>query len=253
MELEVGLRWPARCGEGPVWDATAGAVHWVDITAGHVHTTAWPPGPAATTRTLSFDGLVGAAAPRTTGGFVLAAEQAFIGCSAAGVRDAERVVLPPDERMNDAKCDPAGRLWAGSTERGFEPGRGRLWRLDHDGRAEPVLAGLTLPNGLDWSPDGRTFYLVDSMERLVLAFDHDQETGTLSARRVLFRTPEGPAAGLPDGMCVDTEGGLWLALDGGGRIERCSPPVSCGGRSDCRRPSRPVAPSSARDGPTRPG
>ncbi len=86
-----------------------------------------------------------------------------------------------------------------------------------------MLSGLTLPNGLDWSPDDRTFYLVDSMERAILAYDHDPATGTLSRQRRLIELPDDPAAGLPDGLCVDAEGCLWVAVYDAGRVDRFAP------------------------------
>ncbi|WP_152361978.1 SMP-30/gluconolactonase/LRE family protein [Microlunatus speluncae] len=225
MEPEVVLRWPARCGEGPVWDAKTGTVHWVDILAGQVHSTGWRNGP---TRTIGFDGLIGAAAPRASGGFLLATQQGFAGCTATGEIDQELIILDDAHRMNDAKLDRAGRFWAGSTEWSFTPGDGALWRLDPDPatgawRAETVLDGLTLPNGLDWSPDERTFYLVDSIERVILGYDHDPATGTLSRPRRLIELPDDPDEGLPDGLCVDAAGCLWVALYDAARLDRFAP------------------------------
>jgi sugar lactone lactonase YvrE len=123
--------------------------------------------------------------------------------------------------MNDAKCDPHGRLWAGSTQMEFAGGQGALHMLDADWRHKIVLHGLTLPNGLGWSPDGRTFYLIDSIARELNAFDVTPGGCALSGRRVL--TTFGEDAGLPDGMTVDSTGCLWIAMWGGGRIVRVSP------------------------------
>ena len=123
--------------------------------------------------------------------------------------------------MNDAACDPQGRFWAGTLADDHHAGGGALYRLDRDGRTELMLDGLTISNGLGWSPDGGTMYLVDSGPRVVHAFAFDGERGTISAGRVLVTVPE--EVGAPDGMTVDAAGDLWVAIYGGGRVNRYSP------------------------------
>ncbi len=123
--------------------------------------------------------------------------------------------------MNDAVCDPLGRFWAGTLADDHHAGGGALYRLDPDGRTDLVLDGLTIPNGLGWSPDGETMYLVDSGPRLILTFGYDQRAGTLSGMRVLVGVEEG--AGAPDGLTVDADGDLWVAIYGGGQVRRYSP------------------------------
>jgi sugar lactone lactonase YvrE len=120
--------------------------------------------------------------------------------------------------MNDAACDPQGRLWAGALADDHHAGGGALYRIDRDGRTATVLTGLTIPNGLGWSPDGETMYLVDSGPGFVRAFDFDAERGTISSGRTLIAIP--PEVGAPDGMTVDAEGDLWVAVYGGGRVHR---------------------------------
>jgi len=123
--------------------------------------------------------------------------------------------------MNDAACDPQGRFWAGTLADDHRPGGGALYRLERDGRTELMLDGLTISNGLGWSPDGATMYLVDSGPRIVHAFAFDADRGTISAGRELVRVPE--EVGAPDGMTVDAVGDLWVAIYGGGRVNRYSP------------------------------
>jgi sugar lactone lactonase YvrE len=207
-----------RVGEGPVWDAEARRLHWVDILAGDLHTT--EPDTGRTT-TISLPTLLGAAVPRAAGGFVAAMEDGFAEVDVDGTMRVRAHVLRDGVRMNDAKCDPTGRLWAGSTRIDFTPGEGALHVLEPDWTTRVVLHGLTLPNGLGWSPDGRTFYLVDSMEGVLWAFDTELASGTLGARRELVRFKE--SDGLPDGLCVDAAGCLWLAMWGGGRVLRIAP------------------------------
>jgi sugar lactone lactonase YvrE len=204
----------ARVGEGPHWDA--GTLYWVDILAGEIHTTT-----ADGTTTLRLPWLVGAAVPRVGGGFVAATADGFAEVAVDGTTVTRQHILAPDHRMNDAKCDPRGRLWAGSVQMDFAAGQGALHVLAADWSTRVVLDGLTQPNGMGWSPDGTVYYLIDSVHRHVLAFDVDLDTVTLSGRRVLTTFPAD--AGLPDGMCVDADGALWVAMWGGRRIVQLSP------------------------------
>jgi len=112
--------------------------------------------------------------------------------------------------MNDARCDPAGRLWAGVVSNTIAPDSGALYRLDPDWTLTRVIAGVTLSNGLGWSPDGRTMYHVDSRKGLVRAFDFDMASGTVDSPRVFASIPE--SFGSPDGLSVDGDGGIWLAI-----------------------------------------
>jgi sugar lactone lactonase YvrE len=205
----------ADVGEGPVWDPATGTLLWVDLLAGLVHRSELPSG---TTTTTSVGRSVGAVARRRGEGLVLADEVGFSWLAPDGRLERELAILPPGHRMNDAKVDPAGRLWVGSTDVGFAPGRGALHVLEADGTVHHVLDGLTLPNGLGWSPEGDTFYLVDSEQGWLDAWHYDTEGGALAGRRRLasFDT----SGGVPDGMCVDGEGTIWLAIWGGSRIER---------------------------------
>jgi sugar lactone lactonase YvrE len=124
-------------------------------------------------------------------------------------------------RMNDGKCDPAGRFFAGTMSFDPTPGTGAFYRLDPDLSVTRVLDGVTLSNGLDWSPHQRTLYYIDSMTQGVDAFSFDVRTGRLSDRRRLITIPAD--VGLPDGMTVDAEGYLWVALHGSGTVRRFSP------------------------------
>ncbi|GIH18605.1 gluconolactonase [Rugosimonospora africana] len=236
LSPEVAFAGRARVGEGPVWDARHGRLHWVDIPAGHIHTsdpgTDWSGSPRGDRRaepdqsigqttSIELPTQVGAAVPRRGGGFLAATAEGFASVEADGSMTVRCAILPDGERMNDAKCDRYGRFWAGSTTMDFQPGRGALHLLMPDWTTRVVLDGLTLPNGLDWSPDGRTFYLADTMAGEISAFDSDLESASISNRRVLFRMPV--EAGMPDGLTVDASGCLWVAIWGGDRVLRLSP------------------------------
>jgi sugar lactone lactonase YvrE len=218
IDITVAVADTARVGEGPFWDASAGRLHWVDILSGAI--SSCTPSTGERTR-ITLPTLVGAAVPKASGGYIAATREGFADVTAGGAWATRLHILDDGARMNDAKCDPDGRLWAGSTQMDFAAGQGALHVLDTEGRTETVLDGLTLPNGLGWSPDERTFYLVDSVARELNAFDTDAGGIRLSNRRVLRAFGEG--TGLPDGLTVDSGGCLWIAMWGGGRIVRVSP------------------------------
>jgi len=211
--VSIAAQASARVGEGPVWDRARDRLHWVDILAGAVHTSDLHTGE---TTSVVVPTLVGAAVPRAFGGFVAATTEGFAVISGTGELDVRCAILDVGSRMNDAKCDARGRLWAGSTDMDFRPGRGLLHVLEPDWTTRVVLEGLTLPNGMGWSPSGDTFYLIDTIEAVLYAYAFDVDKGQLHEPRPIRRFD--PEAGLPDGMCVDSEGRLWVAMWGGRRL-----------------------------------
>ena len=213
----------AVLGEGIRWDARRGEVLAVDILAGRVYRgRVAPDGGLGLVREYQVPGTVGAIVP-VDGyeGWVLATGRGFAYLSPAGDVRPIAEVAPPGSRMNDGACDPQGRFWAGTLADDFRPGGGALYRLDRDGHVDPVLSDLTISNGLGWSPDGTTMYLVDSGPRVVHAFSFEPGTGTISDGRELVTVPED--VGTPDGLTVDTNGDIWVAIYGGGRVHRYSP------------------------------
>jgi sugar lactone lactonase YvrE len=153
------------------------------------------------------------------GGLLLAAGRGLAAVDEHGGQREVAVLEPPDVRMNDAACDPAGRFWAGSMAYDARAGAGSLHRLDLDGRVATVLTDLTISNGLGWSPDGRAMYLNDSGPSVTWAFDYDPATGELSRQRALAHHD----TGVCDGLAVDDDGCLWVALWGGSAVDRIAP------------------------------
>lgn len=214
-------------GEGPMWDARTGEVFWVDILNGAVH--ALEPRTGAT-RTLEPAPLVGAILPRRSPGegwlvslehgpALLAEDGALEPLGAWAEADGARPEIAV--RCNDAKCDPRGRCLLGTMAHGGDPGCGSLYRLEPGAPLERVLAGVTISNGLAWSADATRLYYVDTGTRRIDVFDYDLESGELSGRRPLAEVPA--EAGMPDGMTIDAEGCLWVALWGGGAVRRYTP------------------------------
>lgn len=221
IDVELVLNTRADLGEGPAWDAATHRLIWVDITAGVVHRF----DPATRQDEAIVVGQpVGAAAPTTSGRVIIAARDGFSFLDpATGQVDLVAGVdaTVPATLMNDGKCDAAGRFWAGTKHVDGRRPLGSLFRLDTDLSLTRVLTGVTISNGLAWSPDQRTMYYIDSATYGVDAFDVEPETGSVSHRRRLVDLPE--AWGLPDGMTVDEEGFLWVAFWTGSAIRRLTP------------------------------
>jgi sugar lactone lactonase YvrE len=216
----------AEIGEGPVWDDRSGRLHWVDIRVGLVHR--FSPGDGSDL-VLDIGQPVGSVGLGAHGGLVMAVRDGF-GLVPAAAERLETVIEVEKElvnnRMNDGRCDPAGRFWAGtmSASQVHEPGAGSLYRLEQVGTSlvpVRVFGGLTVANGIDWSPDGRRMYYIDSPTQRVDMFDFDMETGAVSNRRPFVDIPQ--ADGLPDGMVVDAEGGVWVALFRAAKVRRYAP------------------------------
>ena len=210
-------------GEGARWDARRDELLRVDILAGRVFRDRVDDGGSLVpVRAYSVPGTIGAITPiEGDDGWLLAAGRGFVHLLPDGAQRPIAEVAPAGTRMNDAACDPQGRLWAGTLADDHRPGGGALYRLDRDGRIERVLSGLTISNGLGWSPDGETMYLADSGPRVIHAFAFDAAQGTISAGRILVTIPQ--EVGAPDGLTVDAAGNLWVAVYGAGCVRRYAP------------------------------
>jgi sugar lactone lactonase YvrE len=209
----------AMLGEGPCWDGATGALYWVDIPADRVHRLdgdgahrSWDVGQTAAAVVL-----------RSSGGLVLAARDGFLTLDPVTGTVASLVTLglPEDCRLNDGACDQAGRFFAGSMADDEAPGRGTLYCLDPDHSVAEVIPQVTISNGIGWSPDGGRMYYVDSATRRVDVMDYDPATGAIADRRLLAAIDAGDA--MPDGLAVDTEGCVWVALWDGGAVLRFGP------------------------------
>jgi sugar lactone lactonase YvrE len=206
-------------GEGPFWDSVEDRLLLVDLLRGALVSVK----PSGTTRRHEVGGVAAAVRARRGGGFVLATEHGFRLLSADLVPQGEEIDAFDDPllRMNDGGCDQAGRFYCGTMAYAETPGAGTLYRLDPDLSVHVVLAGVTISNGLQWHADGRHVYYNDTPTGRVDLFDFDPDTGGFGARRTFVAVE--PGAGLPDGMAMDEEGGVWIALWGGGAVHRYDP------------------------------
>ncbi|HEY5276209.1 MAG TPA: SMP-30/gluconolactonase/LRE family protein [Coriobacteriia bacterium] len=220
----------ATVGEGPVWDTARGNLWWVDIPAGLVH--CFDPRRGAD-GTVAVGSAVGAVALRRDGTLLVAlAERLAMLDPDSGQLESLLSFAAGDRslRCNDGKCDPAGRFWVGRMAPDGALGEGALLRIDADLTPVARLTGLSIPNGLGWSLDGRRMYFVDSAWCEVRSYPYDPETGVMGDGRTLVRFPNDGS--VPDGLTVDAEGHLWVARWGAGCVVRIAPDGSIAGRVD---------------------
>lgn len=205
-------------GEGPIWDFDAGVLRWVDLLAGDVLSL----DSSGSVSRLHVGDVAAAVSPRRTGGLVVAVERGFVVVEPDGtVGPVHRAFDELDVRMNDGGCDPRGRFYCGSMAYDMSAGRAGLYRFDSDRLVLKVLDGLAISNGMAWNAEGSLLFYIDSSTARVDVFDYDLDQGEMHDRRPVVMVP--PEAGMPDGMTVDAEGGLWVALWGGGAVHRYAP------------------------------
>jgi sugar lactone lactonase YvrE len=209
-----------QLGESPVWLDRSSELLFVDLEEGSVHSYSGTRG----TRRLGGLGMpVGAVAPVRGGGLVLATRDGFVRADESF--DHVELLAPvspedPTILMNDGKCDPRGRFWAGTMDSDGRQGRGSLFRLEAVG-AMAVIEDVSLSNGIGWNDDGSLMYYVDSPTRRVDVFDFDLDAGEPRNRRPFVVCDED--WGLPDGLAVDEEGCVWVAFWGGFAVRRFGP------------------------------
>ena len=220
-KVEVFADLHADVGEAPHWDERTKTLLFVDLTAGVVFRY-----DQSGAKLVSFPigQEVGAVVPRHGGGLVLAVRDGIATISDTGegfelTSPVERDI--PSNRMNDAKCDPAGRLFAGTTAFDFSPHSAALYRVEPDWSFERIVRDITQSNGIAWSPGGSRMYFIDSATQGVDVFDFDVGTGSASNRRQLVTIER--AHGVPDGMTTDNRGNLWVACFGGAAVRCYSP------------------------------
>jgi sugar lactone lactonase YvrE len=217
---------PLELGECARWDGATQELLWVDAPTGRLFGAGFSDGRLDIRFTHQIAGFLTAVAPLAAphGGWIVAAREGFGHLAADG---ALTMLAEPEAdhagqvRMNDGACDPAGRFWAGSTGGDDAPGSAALYRYDGDGRYARMLTDVTISNGIGWSPDGTLMYYVDSPSQVISVFDYDLGTATIAGRRTLAVVD--PADGVPDGLCVDAEGYLWVAIWGCGQVRRYAP------------------------------
>jgi sugar lactone lactonase YvrE len=222
--LEEVQRAGAELGEGPTWDPATGRLIWVDILGSAVHRLDPSTGDDDVLHTSQH---VGAAKPRTAGGLALNLRDGVALTDADGGAERWLVRWPREGcRGNDAAVDAAGRLWAGTMRYDEAAGGGQLYCVEvgahGEADVETVLDRVTISNGIGWSPDGSRMYYIDTPTRRVDVFDVDADAGTVTARRPFVELGD-DVPGFPDGLTVDADGCVWVALWNGAAVHRFRP------------------------------
>ncbi|MDQ6857770.1 MAG: SMP-30/gluconolactonase/LRE family protein [Chloroflexota bacterium] len=218
IAAELVLDAQAMVGEAALWDHRVDRLLWCDIPAGEIHE--FDPG-TGTDAARAVGQPVGAIGLRSAGGYVLAVRDGFAELTDgrfAMLADVERDRF--DARMNDGKVDPAGRFWAGTMALDSRPGAGSLYRIDARHEVQRMLGDLTISNGMAW-PDERRMYFIDSAAGGVDVFDLDAVSDSIANRRRVIDIPG--TLGVPDGMTLDADGMLWVAVWDGGVVRRYRP------------------------------
>jgi sugar lactone lactonase YvrE len=209
VSVDVLIDANALLGEGPRWDAATERLLWVDVKRGELHI--WD---GATDTVEQLEAPLSAVAPTDDGDVLLAFADRLALLSGATL---SRVPHGQEMRLNDGACDPHGRFWVGSMRRDEEKKRdAALYRFD--GELVQMLDGVSLSNGIGWSPDGSRMYYIDTLSRRIDRFDYD---GELANRRTFAFVDR--EVGFPDGLAVDDEGGVWVAVWGGRCVRRYTP------------------------------
>lgn len=219
-QLECIFPSSAFLGEAPVWLDHSSSLLWVDILAPSISVSNLA---TRQTKTTMLGELAGAVVPRKRGGYVAATQSGFRGLDIQ-TGEMTEIASPANmtgRRFNDAKCDPAGRLWGGTLALDASPGKGVLYRLGIDGAVTAVEDGFDICNGMGWSPDGSSFYLADSGARKIYVYDFDVVEGSIGNRRIFAQFDL--IDGTPDGLSIDSAGCVWVAMWDGWAVRRYRP------------------------------
>ncbi len=213
-------------GEGPVWDERDGKLYFIDILGRAMH--CW--NGKEIEKSIQFDQSLGFAVLRESGGVVAGLQQGYYFADFDG-KPAVQVADPepdrPEGRFNDGKVDPAGRVWGGTMPTSLDTGYGEagpdsaLYCMDADRKVKTMLTGVIQGNGLAWTRDTKKFYFIDTQRFCVQEFDYDIDANVLSGGRVCAEVPS--SEGIPDGMTIDDDGAIWVALWGGHHVVRFDP------------------------------
>lgn len=223
MNMQINCIWkgPAALGEGPVWHVKEKSLYWVDIAEPRLHRLPVN----GDYQSWELPDIIGAIAPRAAGGLIggVGGNLVIIECFPFFQMTRIKEVLPKGSllRFNDGKCDRKGRFWVGVASVDLENPKGGLFCLDLDGSLKQIETGITISNGLGFSPDDKHFYYTDGLRYTVYRYNFDLNSGKLSNRHAFITLPKGVIE--PDGLTVDSEGCIWEAQWNSGHIFRFSP------------------------------
>jgi sugar lactone lactonase YvrE len=219
MELVVDLK--SDSGNGAFWNHETGELMWVDVT-GKILNFYNPR--TGNNKEMFIGQMIGAAVPAESG-YVTAALQNGI-YQIDPLTGTKKLIAAPEDtipanRFNNAKCDPAGRFWAGTTNLDMKQGRGALYRLDSDSTVHKMIENVSISNGIVWSADNTKMFYIDSPTQKVIVYDYNNQTGEISKGKVAVEIP--PETGLPSGMTIDANNNLWIAMYGAAAVTCWNP------------------------------
>lgn len=220
-EVELVIDSKSELGEGAIWNDRTGELMWVNIKGKILNF--YNPASGLNKEMLTGQ-MVGTVVPAESGQVLVALQNGIYSLDPeTGTKKllADPEADKPDNRFNDGKCDPAGRLWAGTMSLVGAKQAGALYRFDPDTSVHKMVDGVGTSNGIVWSADKTKMYYIDTPTRQVMGYDYDNETGAISHPKVAVEIPEG--AGYPDGMTIDEEDHLWVALWGGSAVACFNP------------------------------
>lgn len=215
MKPELAYKCENEVGEGPIWDSQNSELLWVDINKGLLNRLAVTSGEVSS---LSIGCHLGAVGLYSNSHYIAAVRDGFalIDRSNGAIEYLAKVLTDDGIRFNDGKCDPRGRFIAGTMRFQPQPGTAALYSCDETGLVTTLLEGIGLSNGLAWNQQGTSLFYIDTLSREIAKFEYDSESPRLCNRAVHYRF--GDSDGLPDGMTIDRDGNLWVALWGSGRV-----------------------------------
>ena len=211
----------ARLGEGAFWNHKTQELYWVDIEDQMLHI--YNP-QTKTNRSLPTPSKIGTVVPKNTNETIVALQD---GIYMMNLKSGDVVLISDIEseltenRFNDGKCDPSGRLWVGSMALNMQSNRANLYMVDTTGNAQLKIDSVTISNGIAWSSDQKTMYYIDTPTGMIRAFDFDNEIGAISNERVVVTVPD--SMGFPDGMAIDSDDMLWVGMWNGNAVIRYNP------------------------------
>lgn len=222
-KVELVIDSKSDLGEGAIWNDRTGELYWVDITGKILNIY----NPATGNNKELFTGLlIGTVVPCESGKVLVALQNGFYSLD-PGTGTKKWIANPeedrPGNRFNDGKCDPAGRFWAGTLNMSGGKGAAALYRLDSGGTVTKMIENVSISNGIVWSPYHTKMYYIDTPTQKVMGYDYDNETGNISNPKTVVEIPA--EMGSPDGMTIDADGNLWVALWGGSAVG-CWNPVT---------------------------
>lgn len=225
----------ANLGEAPFWDEKTERILWVDLLDGSCLSTNAESGE---TERIDVGAPIAAFVRRVVGeeDLVVVRERDVRLLGDSDSRPVATLPLAAGVRANDGGCDPQGRLYVGSLAYDLGQGRGAIWRVSGQADPEAVVTGITLSNGLGWSPDGRTVYFVESGQARIEQFEFHGDDGSFQ-NRTTFVQFDAEVDGIPDGLCIDAEGGIWVAMCRGGAVRRYDPDGSLSAQLDIGCPT----------------